>query len=79
MRDQIERFGDARVAVVTFADPARLAAYRAHLAIPFDVVADPGETRDLATSRPDLARELQERLRAWRRDVGAQEMTVRGR
>lgn len=40
MRDHLDRFGDARVAVVTFTTPDRLAAYRAHLQLPFDVVAD---------------------------------------
>ena len=40
MRDQIERFGDATVAVVTFTEPQRLAAYRAHLHVPFAVVSD---------------------------------------
>ena len=44
VRDHLERFADATVAVVTFADPARLAAYRAHLQLPFDVVADPERT-----------------------------------
>lgn len=44
MRDHLDRFGDATVAVVTFAAPERLGAYRAHLALPFDVVADPERT-----------------------------------
>ena len=41
VRDQLDQFGDATVAVVTFADPARLAAYRNLLRLPFDVLADP--------------------------------------
>lgn len=41
MRDRLDRFGDATVAVVTFAEPARLAAYRAHLEVSFAVVSDP--------------------------------------
>ena len=41
VRDHLDRFGDARIAVVTFATPERLAAYRRHLDLPFDVVADP--------------------------------------
>lgn len=41
MRDHLERFGDAVIAVVTFADPARLAGYRMHLAVPFPVLSDP--------------------------------------
>ena len=40
MRDHLDLFGDARIAVVTFAAPKRLAAYRDHLHLPFDVVAD---------------------------------------
>jgi arylsulfatase A-like enzyme len=31
----------------------------------YDVARDPGETHDLAASRPELARELEERWRAW--------------
>lgn len=41
MRDQLDRFGDARVAVVTFAPPERLDAYRRHLDVPLAVLADP--------------------------------------
>lgn len=37
-------FGDAVVVVVTFAEPARLAAYRDHLAVPFPLLADPDRT-----------------------------------
>ena len=40
VRDHFEQFGDARIAVVTFANPERLAAYRQHLRLPFEVVAD---------------------------------------
>ena len=40
VRDHLDLFGDAHVAVVTFATPERLAAYRKHLRVPFDVVAD---------------------------------------
>jgi hypothetical protein len=40
VRDHLDQFGDAHVAVVTFADPARLAGYREHLRLPFTVVAD---------------------------------------
>ena len=40
MRDHLDQFGDARIAVVTFAAPERLAAYRDHLHLSFDVVAD---------------------------------------
>ncbi len=41
MREHLDRFGDAEIVVVTFADPARLAAHRAHLGVPFPIVADP--------------------------------------
>jgi hypothetical protein len=41
VRDHLDHFGDAEVAVVTFADPARLAAHREHLGVPFPVLADP--------------------------------------
>jgi len=44
VRDHLDRFGDARIAVVTFAAPERLAAYRHHLGLPFDVVADTDRT-----------------------------------
>ncbi len=44
VRDQLNRFGDARIAVVTFATVERLAAYRDYLGLPFDVVADPNRT-----------------------------------
>lgn len=40
VRDHLDQFGDARVAVVTFTAPERLAAYRTHLRLPFEVVAD---------------------------------------
>ncbi len=40
MRDHLDRFGDARIAVVTFAARDRLADYRTHLRVPFDVVTD---------------------------------------
>jgi peroxiredoxin len=44
VRDHLDRFGDARIAVVTFASVERLAAYRDHLELPFDVTADPDRT-----------------------------------
>ena len=44
MRDHLVEFADASVAVVTFAAPERLAAYRRHLALPFPVLADPDRT-----------------------------------
>ncbi len=44
VRDHLDRFGDARIAVVTFASVDRLKAYREHLQLPFDVVADPERT-----------------------------------
>jgi hypothetical protein len=40
VRDQIGQFGDAVVAVITFAPPERLAAYRQHLDIDFPVLSD---------------------------------------
>lgn len=44
MRDRIDEFGDAAVAVVTFASPDRLSAHRHHLGVTFDVVADTDRT-----------------------------------
>ena len=44
VRDHLDQFGDAKIAVVTFASPERLAAYRQHLRLPFDVVADTDRT-----------------------------------
>ena len=43
----------------------------------FDVVNDPGETRDLSATQPDRAQHLQAQLRAWRDRVRAQQMSVR--
>ena len=40
VRDHLDQFGDARVAVVTFTSLERLAAYRTHLRLPFEVVTD---------------------------------------
>jgi arylsulfatase A-like enzyme len=37
----------------------------------YDLAVDPGEERDLASSEPDRVREMLTRLRAWRREVGA--------
>ena len=44
MRDRIDCFGDANVAVVAFAPPERLAAHRRHLDAPFPFVSDPERT-----------------------------------
>lgn len=41
MREHLDRFGDAEIVVVTFADPDRLAAHRDHLGVPFTIVTDP--------------------------------------
>jgi hypothetical protein len=41
VRDQLDAFADATVAVVTFAEPDRLTVYRAHLDIPFPILSDP--------------------------------------
>ncbi len=38
----------------------------------YDLRADVGEEHDLATERPEQARQLRERLHLWRQDVGAQ-------
>ncbi|MBI4884642.1 MAG: hypothetical protein HY826_11390 [Actinobacteria bacterium] len=40
VRDHLEQFGDANIVVVTFAAAERLAAYREHLALPFEIVTD---------------------------------------
>ena len=44
VRDHLDQFGDAQIAVVTFAAPERLATCRDLLKLPFDVVADPQRT-----------------------------------
>ena len=44
MRDRLVEFGDAAIAVVTFAAPERLAAYWTHLELPFEVVSDVDRT-----------------------------------
>ena len=41
----------------------------------FNVRQDPGETRDLAAGMPGKVTELRTKLHAWRKSVGAQEMT----
>ncbi len=41
----------------------------------FDLEADPGESVNRAAEQPDLCARLARELAAWRRDVGAQEMT----
>jgi peroxiredoxin len=41
VRDALPQFGDATIAVVTFADAARLASFRQHLNVPFAVLCDP--------------------------------------
>jgi arylsulfatase A-like enzyme len=38
----------------------------------YDLRADVGEEHDLAPGQPEQARQLRERLRAWRQEVGAQ-------
>ena len=40
----------------------------------YDLSNDIGETHDLAEERPDVAKELAEKLDAWRRSVDAQMM-----
>jgi hypothetical protein len=44
VRDHLDQFGDARIAIVTFATPERLAAYREHLHLTFDILADTDRT-----------------------------------
>lgn len=43
----------------------------------FDVEADPGETRNLASAEPARVAALRDRLRTWRLRTNAQEMTIR--
>ena len=40
VRERLDEFGDVTIAIVTFADPARLDAYRRHLDVPFPVLTD---------------------------------------
>ena len=40
VRDHLTQFGDARIAVVTFAAAERLAGYRDHLKLPFTILTD---------------------------------------
>lgn len=42
----------------------------------FNIETDPGETTDIAAEHPDLAAGMLQELQAWRKDVGAGEMTV---
>jgi arylsulfatase A len=43
----------------------------------FDLQNDRGESRDLASEKPELVAQLREKLRTWRQSVGAQEMMAR--
>lgn len=42
----------------------------------FDLEKDPGESHNLTSEMPEKTRELFEKLKAWRKDVGAQEMEL---
>jgi len=42
----------------------------------YDVRKDPGETGDLAAEMPGKVADLRAKLHAWRKSVGAQEMTI---
>lgn len=42
----------------------------------YNIKDDISETKDLADQMPDLANQLWARLKQWRKDVGAQDMTV---
>ena len=42
----------------------------------FNLADDPGETADLAGEKPELAAEMLDKLRLWRAEVGAGEMTL---
>jgi arylsulfatase A len=54
----------------------RSAAGAAHPVSLFNIKDDIGETKDLADQKPELANQLWARLKQWRKDVGAQDMTV---
>lgn len=59
VRDHLDQLGDALPIVVTFTDdPARLAAYRDHLALTFPLVADVNRAmyRSLGVGRGSLRR-----------------------
>ena len=42
----------------------------------FDVKKDPGEGRNLSEEKPEIVKQLADRLAAWRKEVGAKMMTV---
>ncbi|MCB1103715.1 MAG: sulfatase [Opitutaceae bacterium] len=42
----------------------------------YNVISDPSETKDRSLTQPELAASLYQELLAWRREVGAQEMSV---
>ena len=42
----------------------------------YNVARDPGETTNIAEEYPDIVRDLSGKLKAWRDDVGAREMTI---
>lgn len=60
VRGHLDSFGDAEIAVVSFADPSRLRSHRDHLDVPFTFVADP----DRALYRL-LGAERGSRRRVW--------------
>ena len=41
----------------------------------YNLKDDLGESRDLSATNPETAQDLHQRLKQWRRDVGAQMMT----
>lgn len=76
VRDHLDRFADAVVAVVTFADLSRLAGYREHLELPFPVLADP----DRAVYRAfGLARGKWWQVYGWTSVRRYAELLVKGR
>lgn len=41
----------------------------------YDLVDDPAEQKNLASSKPALVKSMVAEFKKWRKDVGAQEMT----
>ncbi|MFO1447125.1 MAG: sulfatase [Opitutaceae bacterium] len=68
---------DGRFKLIEWYEGALLG--RGPVASLFDLEQDPGETRDLAAAQPERTEAMLAQLRQWRRDVGAQEMSVRER
>jgi arylsulfatase A-like enzyme len=45
----------------------------------FDMIADPDQTRDIATEKPEIATKLREAVAAWRNELGLEKPIAKGK